>query len=951
MTETAKSKVEKWSYPLKIGTAEATDPQQFYQALAKAKDGYYPLGANGLWHGGVHFDENTGLVSDLTEVRCIADGEVVAYRIDEAYPKSDSVSTQSVYSTGFVLVKHRLEVPNLPASVPAPGSPPAPVVPGPSLTFFSLYMHLLDWEGYKTNPALVRPKFWSKDIYQVKENLPTKSLGLRVRSAESGQSPVLAVLPRGTTVFTKPAEATKKWLEIVSVIPAVTGLEPNTGWVFKGEMVHLGGDRYFIGEGAKDIPTDQKSGANVRDSTSNGLPIALLPAGTQIRISDEQAAKKYRKLVEIVSGQSTPVLAVDADGKLPGFVWLDDLEAKSEPHSPMGKVVSLPLAFKIKAGEVIGHVGKYQNNSDVAPKSLLHLEVFSCEDGKAFLDQSRSRATGLSSAEKTLVKISKDTKLILHTEGIGTSNPPKVTDPGNVIGYDFFIPVSVLEALPADKKIKESVVMSGSTTTTHWWRLDGVLGDALGKGIDGWFAEPDTSLSRCSPHEWSGFEFIEETVSNAEHMAAYLHDIDELSEDEKLIYSPKASTSAKGPVKERLYSIIDTDNNDRLTIEEIRKALSKPWFSQPISKLMTKYESEWLYNAEKWDALDELMEHTAAQPNLDWVAEKKRIKALAWWDDLAGSQNLSLDGKVWYIHAISAIANFDKKKRCVCDAVVKVTRWKTHYGPVVWGEGKLGDAPQWAAIEAAGGVTAFEKKIITAMCENEGKINAVQSYDSELITAGAMQKTINSQGAGELPIQVNKFKNLYPDEYIELFESQGWYLDLSSPEPKMYYQDSEFSSGEKLEGALLKSRLRAGCEEATYGKVIQSKPVSVMSCAIGSPSYIEVQISDFVIRLRDVLTQTPNTYNFTVGQLFLSALGRAAALDENVNRPSNVVKNLKKALDKFFQQNPSVSKDITTWGSNHAAYEWEITEIYGPGRPGMTDPADRYNKLKVALNV
>ncbi|MCQ9427625.1 hypothetical protein NRB16_29360, partial [Pseudomonas sp. LJDD11] len=170
-------------------------------------------------------------------------------------------------------------------------------------------------------------KFWSKDIYQVKENLPTKSLGLRVRSAESGQSPVLAVLPRGTTVFTKPAEATKKWLEIVSVIPAVTGLEPNTGWVFKGEMVHLGGDRYFIGEGAKDIPTDQKSGANVRDSTSNGLPIALLPAGTQIRISDEQAAKKYRKLVEIVSGQSTPVLAVDADGKLPGFVWLDDLEA------------------------------------------------------------------------------------------------------------------------------------------------------------------------------------------------------------------------------------------------------------------------------------------------------------------------------------------------------------------------------------------------------------------------------------------------------------------------------------------------------------------------------------------------------------------------------------------------------------------------------------------------
>jgi hypothetical protein len=83
----------------------------------------------------------------------------------------------------------------------------------------------------------------------------------------------------------------------------------------------------------------------------------------------------------------------------------------------------------------------------------------------------------------------------------------------------------------------------------------------------------------------------------------------------------------------------------------------------------------------------------------------------------------------------------------------------------------------------------------------------------------------------------------------------------------------------------------------------------------------------------------------------LSALGQATALDENVNRPSNVVKNLKKALDKFFLENPNVSKDITTWGSNHADYERKITEIYGPGRPGMTEPADRYNKIKAALNV
>ncbi|MNF05318.1 hypothetical protein D3C80_2050170 [compost metagenome] len=61
--------------------------------------------------------------------------------------------------------------------------------------------------------------------------------------------------------------------------------------------------------------------------------------------------------------------------------------------------------------------------------------------------------------------------------------------------------------------------------------------------------------------------------------------------------------------------------------------------------------------------------------------------------------------------------------------------------------------------------------------------------------------------------------------------------------------------------------------------------------------------------------------------------------------------NLKSALNKFFLQNPTISKDLATWGSNHALYERKITDIYGPNRVGMTDPSDRYEKLKAAVNV
>ena len=264
-------------------------------------------------------------------------------------------------------------------------------------------------------------------------------------------------------------------------------------------MKHLVGEKYFIGDEATDVPPDQKIGANVRDATSHGLPITFLPAGTQVRISDEQTAKQYRKLVEVVSGQSIPALTAGADGKLPGFVWLDDLEPVTEPHSPMGEVVLLTPTFKIKAGEVLGHVGKYQSHSDPAPKNLLHLEVFSCEDVNKFTQQCQDKAGSLPAAEKTLLKVQKKDKLIIHAQGMDATNPPKTTDPFNEVGYEFMIPVGVLETLPAEKKIKAPVTMGGTTSYTFWWHLENLLADEGGNLISGWYAEPDTTLSRHSP--------------------------------------------------------------------------------------------------------------------------------------------------------------------------------------------------------------------------------------------------------------------------------------------------------------------------------------------------------------------------------------------------------------------------------------------------------------------
>ncbi|MNZ64493.1 hypothetical protein D3C78_826640 [compost metagenome] len=116
--------------------------------------------------------------------------------------------------------------------------------------------------------------------------------------------------------------------------------------------------------------------------------------------------------------------------------------------------------------------------------------------------------------------------------------------------------------------------------------------------------------------------------------------------------------SDKGPVKQRLYDILDSNGDKKITAEEIRAALAKPWHAQSIAQLITRHESEWLWNTSKWDELDELMEHSSAEPNPDWAEEKKRIEALSWWTQIGRKHGVDAGGVVWHFQPISTIALF-----------------------------------------------------------------------------------------------------------------------------------------------------------------------------------------------------------------------------------------------------------------------------------------------------
>ncbi|NWE14307.1 EF-hand domain-containing protein, partial [Pseudomonas yamanorum] len=75
-----------------------------------------------------------------------------------------------------------------------------------------------------------------------------------------------------------------------------------------------------------------------------------------------------------------------------------------------------------------------------------------------------------------------------------------------------------------------------------------------------------------------------------------------------------ADFSDTGPMKSRLYDIIDRDRNGKITAEELNDAMKFPAHVQSLSQLIIHYESEWRHEPHKWDALDELLGHSGSTP-------------------------------------------------------------------------------------------------------------------------------------------------------------------------------------------------------------------------------------------------------------------------------------------------------------------------------------------------
>ncbi|MEB2516419.1 glycoside hydrolase family 19 protein [Pseudomonas sp. YuFO20] len=634
--------LKNWCHPFK----DTRTPLQQLTHLANANAGYYPLGRNGLWHGGVHFDSGTAVGLKQSSVHCLADGEVVAYRIDTYSPTTTYFVNEEVektFSRNFVLVRHHLQPPTIQDSTETP----------PSLIFYSLYMHLQDWVMYDEDPTLARPGFWP-EVHRVKAtaNDPhpddPEQRGLHVYyRPRSGK--VADFLPRGVEVVISGQGDYRRLKNRLG--PASLSNDDGSlrGYIASRYLQSQVGGEHRIETRGDEL--------NVRPEASlRNEAISKLPDGTIVTVSGEG---DFRKLE-----------------RLPQYVQFAGLQSVLEPLAT-DRIVVLDTPVAIKAGDLIGHVGLYQDGGASQPEKKLHLETFSGDDVEAFIDASRVWADRLPEKDRTWLKLAKGTPVVPPEGNITAAKLQVASASSPLSAADLLVPKKLLDDLPADRKIQVPATPTRKART--WYRLENLLHDANHNLLDGWVCEEPGVTTWVNPWVWEGYDVIIDYSRPKHLMASFLSAVARFTEAQRERYRPIAEKDDKGPMKSRLYEIIDRNRDGKMTATELQAALELPAHAQSISQMILYKESEWFHQPKIWDALDELLGHSGSTPHLNWLAEKQRIAEMGWWKEVTEQVGLPSWGSAYHFHPVGMMGHFSNSENgilnCkICGVTLKLTK-------------------------------------------------------------------------------------------------------------------------------------------------------------------------------------------------------------------------------------------------------------------------------------
>ncbi|MDA5545671.1 hypothetical protein PGS62_17210 [Yersinia rochesterensis] len=413
------AKLPKFSYPVpsnKNGHAFST-AEDLLSKLDGESSGQYLVGSQGMWHGGIHITDATIPWCALSTnsaaeqqyrrepyqgeqfIRCMADGEIVAYRVCKDYesPAIPWRDEKLHFSTSFVLVKHYIQ----------PGD-----TDDNGLTFYTLYMNLAPFSAYAQQSGDCNRKTASIQRYysSVDDVLESRAAGLLVKDtpvalsdsiitrssdrrqftevtiAEETKNTVGTTLSVGTKVWTVSDQGSLKAESSVPVPSWWAKCTPAYDAQPAGRVNCTSRTNWSYYLSRDDVLARKSAGKVVA-----GFPLTYEPDNAAQQVTRPVTVAAGAAPTDTVNTFSLVTLGRDVGKQKKGDrVWIVSDGDSLTPVTPttsastlvFGEVVKPATAITINASDSIGHMGFFQlpEENGIRSRYQVHIECFSMDD-------------------------------------------------------------------------------------------------------------------------------------------------------------------------------------------------------------------------------------------------------------------------------------------------------------------------------------------------------------------------------------------------------------------------------------------------------------------------------------------------------------------------------------------------------------------------------------------
>ncbi|HHA1919133.1 MULTISPECIES: glycoside hydrolase family 19 protein [Enterobacter] len=645
--------------------------EELLSMIGGESSGLYLVGSQGMWHGGIHITDATipwcalstdsGAENEYCRelykgeqfIRCMADGEIVAWRVSKDYESAaiEWRGEKLFLSTSFVLVKHYIQ----PGDTEESG-----------LTFFTLYMNLAPYAAYKQQGSLADRKvagvqryYSSAEDLQAgrvagklgKDTVVTLSDTIVTRSSDQRQFTEVTItretkntagetLAAGTRIWTVSDQGYLKATESVPVpswwakcSPAYTNesegvvnCTSRTNWAY-----YLSSDDVLqyknAGSLVADFPLSYEPGNTaqqvIRPGKNPGDAARTFSLVTLGR--DKDKLKKGDRVWLVSDGDSLTPVAPAASGSGPVF---NDVYAPSEP-------------VPINAGDSLGHMGFYQLPEENGKRSRyqVHIECLSMDDMEKF-----------------------------------------ITNPGRV-GEDNPVYLTWQADAPLFEKGEQGMV-AGSRKT----KISGIVtlakvpgadaeGNALTNNRDaayfqirqegGWLSA--TSVQKVSQYALGELGFV--TLNKAPESFDLIDGIKQpdnvvkgiLEQLYKAAQDETRTTHALNKYNyKRLLELIDSNQDGYYSEQEYLQAIHNVSYRDHLYRVIAKHASEWYYG--KDDQLWKTYLDTLTTDAPLWKTYLEAFLDKMTWMKAVSEKGVVLGPEVWHMHPIVFLNAIKKGK-------------------------------------------------------------------------------------------------------------------------------------------------------------------------------------------------------------------------------------------------------------------------------------------------